>query len=140
MLSSNKDRKKIYVGCALTHSPEEFRIEVSRLKNSLRKDFEVTEFIGLTADTPQKVYEHDIECVRACDLFLAICDYPGTGLGFELGIATEIGKPVLAVAHEDSKVTRLLLGIEKPAYSFHRYRNIDEVESLLQEFIQLKKL
>ena len=82
--------KKLYVGCSLTLAPESFRQSVEELKNKLRADYEVFDFLGLVKGTAKDVYEWDIHhCVAKCDLFLAVCDYPSLGLGYEMGVAVE---------------------------------------------------
>lgn len=64
-------------------------------------------------------------CVHGCDLLLAICDQPSTGLGWEMATQTEKrGKPVLAVAHKRSLVTALVLDPQQPGYEFHRYDSL----------------
>ncbi len=129
---------KLYVGCALNYAPEEFRQRVEALKNILRKDYDVLEFVGLVKGTPRDVYVHDIhECVGECDAFVAICDYPSIGLGYELGAAIEkFRKPTLALAKEDVKVTRMLQGIEEPYYTFMRYNNDAEIPTLVKDFLE----
>ena len=132
------DRKlKIYVGCSLTYATKEFMEDVANLKAKLLKKYEIMEFIGLVAGTSTDVYRWDIhECVGKCDLLVAICDSPSIGLGYELGVAVEKhGKPVLAVAHEDSKVTRLVLGIDHPNFTFKRFNVLDEVLGFIEEKI-----
>lgn len=128
--------KKLYVGCSLTQAPEEFKTAVENLKNELRKDFEILDFIGLTAGTPTDVYKWDIhECVAKCDVFIAICDLPAIGLGYELAVAVEhLGKPTLALAQKDAKVTRLVLGIDKPNYTLTRYKTMEEIPQLIKNF------
>ncbi len=120
-------KAKLYVGCSLTHAPKAFREDVAVFKNSLKTTYDVLEFVGLEAGTPADVYRHDTECVRSCDLFIALCDFPSIGLGYELGLATELGKPVIAAAHRDAKVTRLVLGIQNPNYTFLRYNSFEEI-------------
>jgi hypothetical protein len=118
---------KLYVGCSLTQAPESFRDEVEGLKDALRdQGHEVFDFVGLVAGTPNDVYKWDIgHCVGASTLFVAVCDYPSLGLGYELGTAVEQHhKPVLAVAHTDSQITRLVLGIDDPNFTFSRYENL----------------
>jgi hypothetical protein len=106
------EKPKLYVGCGLTLAPQEFKDDVEQLKGALRKDWDVMEFLGLTAGTAADVYRKDIdENVRNCDAFIAVADEPSIGLGYELAMATEVfGKPVLATAKVGAKVTRLLLG------------------------------
>ena len=68
-----------------------------------------------------------------CDLFVAICDHPSIGLGYELGTAIEqFAKPVLALAHQDAHITRLVLGIDAPSFSFQRYNSLTEVPYLIR--------
>lgn len=124
---------KLYIGCSLTHAPEEFKSSVEDLKTRLKAQFEVLEFIGLVNGTPTDVYHHDVQtCVGTCDLFVAICDFPSLGLGYELGTAIEkLHKPVLAVAHRDAHITRLVIGIDAPGFKFKRYDEMAEIFDLV---------
>lgn len=107
-------RSKLYVGCALTHADEKFRSGVEKLKKNLRAEgYDVLDFLWVLDDdpTPKQVFDWDIgHCVKDCDAFIAICDYPSLGLGYETAEAVNRKKPVLALAHKDSKVTRLIRG------------------------------
>jgi hypothetical protein len=92
-------------------------------------------FLGLEVGTDQDVYEHDIhECVRNADLIIAECSFPSLGLGWELGTAVEkYRKPVLAVAKEGTKVTRLVTGAQSernPDYQFELYRSVEDLLSI----------
>src|SRR6266498_5570963 len=126
-------KKKIYVGCSLTHAPEEFREGVERLKTELRKHYTILDFLGLEKGTPQDVFEHDTQCVRDCELFVAECSLPATGVGYELGTALALNKQVLAVAYKDAKVGRLLLGVTHPKYTFRRYDEMGEIVAMVKE-------
>jgi hypothetical protein len=131
-------KKKIYVGCALTNAPEEFKQKVEDLKNKLRQSgHEVFDFIGTVKGTPKDVYNWDIKkCVAECDLFIAILEYQSIGLGYELAAAVEkYQKPVLALIQEDQIITRLALGIEHPLYTFRKYQTLDQAISLIEEKI-----
>ncbi len=130
----NDDKIKIYIGCSLTHAPADFRKAVEDLKKSLRPQYEVFDFLGLEKGSVQEVYQWDIKkCVASCDLFVAICDHASLGLGYELGAAIEaFNKPVLAIAHRDAYVTRLVQGIDSPKFSFERYTDLSEIEALIK--------
>ena len=131
--------KKLYVGCALTHAPEEFRQRISALKDRLRGDYEVLDFFWNLnkPGTPKDIYEWDInKCVAECDAFLAVCDFPSLGLGYEMATVVEkLSKPTLAVAQADAKVGRIILGINQPHFRFARYTSLDEIPSMLNNFI-----
>jgi hypothetical protein len=130
---------KVYVGCSLTHAPQEFRDSVENLKNRLKEICQVLAFKGLSdSNLPHDVYVHDIiGCVHECDLLVAICDYPSLGLGWEMSVQAEVKKgPVLAVAHKDSKISKLVLDPRLPGYEFHRYENLcEDVYNLVLERI-----
>lgn len=120
-------RPIIYIGCSLNGAPETFALEVVKLKKILKRDYKILEFVGLNYKSTQQVYKWDIEhCVRDCDLFVAICDERSTGLGWELSEAVHLGKPVLAVAHKDTKVSGLVLGASELKYNmtFARYTHL----------------
>ena len=126
---------RLYIGCALTDAPVEFREKIEKLKNMLREEYEILDFIGLVNGTPTDVYHWDIHrCVASCDIFVAICDYPAIGLGYEMGVAIEKhGKPTLAIAREDSKVSRLVFGIDHPNYTWRRYRTLYDIVLFILE-------
>jgi hypothetical protein len=130
-----KGKIKIYIGCSLTHAPEEFKQAVENLKDSLRSQYEVFDFLGLKKGTVRDVYNWDIKhCVANCDLFVAMCDYASLGLGYELATAVEAHKkPVLALAHQDAEVTRLVQGIDSPLFSFERYEDLSEIKDLVNK-------
>jgi len=139
---------KLYIGCSLTHATEDFRKEVDALKNNLRLDYEILDFFSSIDDngsliqpvssSDEDVYMWDIHaCVKNCDVFIAIVDQPSIGLGYELGTAIEkLSKPTLALAHKDTRVTRLVLGINHPNYKLARYTSITEIPSLIKQFIE----
>lgn len=127
--------RKIYIGCSLTHAPADFVAKIEKLKNELRRDYEVLDFIGTEKGTPADVYKSDIQkCIAGCDIFVAICDYPAIGLGYEMGTAIEkYSKPTLGLIKEGLKVSRLVLGINHPMYTLKYYNTIENIISLIKE-------
>lgn len=122
---------KIYVGCALTHATEDFRQSIELLKKSLRSHgHEIMDFMWVKGVTdPVKIYKWDIEhCVKTCDGFVAICDHPSLGLGFELGEAARLKKPTLLLAQNDALVARVITGAAEVLNNFDlkRYESLDK--------------
>jgi hypothetical protein len=130
-------KKKLYIGCALTNITDAERDillkNISGLKNKLKDHFEIMEFLWVRSDpataTPEEVYRVDIkECVMEADCMLAICDYASLGLGYEMGTAVEKCEiPLLAVAHKDSKVSKLIRGHNRKDVNFYYYDSFDEI-------------
>ena len=127
--------RKLYIGCLLTHAPKEFVDMVEKLKGVLRKGYEVFDFVGLMDGTPTLVYKQDIQkCVALCDIFVAICDYPSLGLGYEMATALEkYSKPTLALAMENAQSSRLVFAIDHPMYTFKYYKTLEDIISLIKE-------
>ncbi len=131
MVKTNK--KRLYVGCAINNlAPDErkrFLGQISDLKDELREHFEVLDFVGDAEATSETIYKHDIhDCVGTADCMLAVCNHPSTGLGYEMGTAIEkYDIPVLAVAHTNSSVTRLIQGIMGKKFRFERYKEWSEI-------------
>ena len=124
---------KIYVASALTHATAQFKQEIIELKIALEKmEHEVLHWFVLSEGTNRDVYDWDIGKVLECDLFVPILDEPSTGLGVELKTALDQDKMVLAAAHADSKISRLILGIPHSNFSFCRYNKLSEVAAWIK--------
>jgi hypothetical protein len=122
----------IYVGCALALAPPDFIEQVLRLKSNLKKEFQILDFYGFTG-TADEVFAFDMKQVNSCHKMLAICDYPSTGLGFEIASVLQRNLPVIAVAHREAVVSRMIIGISHKKFSFHRYDDIEkEIPALLR--------
>jgi len=119
--------QKIYLGCSLTHSTQEFRDFVDHLNKTLAFKYEMLNFHGLHPASDHEIYKHDITQVKACDLLLAEVSYPATGLGFEIATALGSHKPILAIARPEATVSRLILGINSSLFSCIRYTNEEEI-------------
>lgn len=130
---------KLYVGCGLTHAPEDFQQKVVELKERLRSipSVSVLEFLGVTNGTAHDVYVHDIiDGVGECDIMIAICDHASTGLGWEMATQVGRGKPLLAFGHQDSKITRLVLDPGLSNYFFFRYDDFEEVFRIVEKIVR----
>ncbi len=138
-------KKKLYIGCGLTNVPEDkkedFFQSIFEIKKELAKDFEILEFVGVgdlldpNPMSPKEVYEVDmLQRLMKADYFLAICDYPATGLGYEMGVAVEKrGIPVLAMAERNSRVSRSIVGVQQPNYTFMYYESMGEIINKARE-------
>lgn len=130
-------QKKIYIWCALTHGSPEFREEIALFKDSLRTEFDILDFTWVMdgwAISAWEIYEHDRWCVIDCDIFIAECSYPSTGLGYEIATAVEHHKKILLIAREDAVVTRMILGIPREKAVFLRYESLEQVNAYIRQY------
>ena len=139
MASPESDAVTLYVGCSLSHASEAFKESVETFKGDLREQgYEVFDFVGLVNGTAEDVYKWDIgHCVTDCDVLIGICDEPSIGLGWEMSKAVQLGKPVLAIAHWDAKVTRLVLGAAEaePLVRFEQYTELKDALPWVAEIV-----
>ena len=59
-------------------------------------DSRVTEFEGVVE--PDEVYRRDVGWIEACDLLVAEVSTPSHGVGYEIGYALSLKKPVICFA------------------------------------------
>jgi nucleoside 2-deoxyribosyltransferase len=116
---------------------------IHELRESLKNDYDVLEFhsdpLNYNPDdlsAIHELYEHDLNCVKSCDFMIAECSCTSTGLGFEIGVAVENDKPILAIAQEGVRVTRMVQGITHPKFSFLRYVDGAQVPGLVRDFVR----
>ena len=146
------EKPKLYVGNALTppdylqgEALEEFEafkgdLEAMKQEDKLNEKWQVLRFLGLTAGTSSKVYLQDIGNVNACNAFLAVADYPSTGLGMELEHAVRENKPTLIAADTRTRLSRMVIGPAElfPNIDIARYEDRCELPSIVNNhFTQL---
>lgn len=130
---------KLYVGCGLTHASKNFKQNVEEFKERLSQipNVSMLKFLGLVDGTAHDVYVHDIvDCVRQCDIMVAICDEPSIGLGWEMAEQTRRGRPLLAFGHENSIISRLILDPQLTRYQFYRYQTFDDIYKIVHAVIK----
>src|SRR4051812_3527013 len=126
---------KIYFAAALTYSTEEYRKFITDLKDLLRKNYEILDFVGLNDADAKDVFEHDTSCVKQADVIIADCTYPSIGLGYEIGLAVSLNKPVIAIARADAKVSKMVTGINHSAFKYQTYTDPDEVLTFIPKLL-----
>lgn len=84
---------------------------------------------------PEAVFERDTAWLRASEAVVAEVSSPSHGVGFEIAYALERGKPVLCLAREGVRVSKMLTGIRQEGMAFRTYRAADEALAHLETFL-----
>ena len=133
-MNKEKEKIKVYVGCSLTHSSEEFKQSIADFKDQLRPHVEILDFLGLGAPSAKEAFEWDIACVKRCDLLITNITYPSIGSGVEWGVAYSLKKPIITIAQKDIKVSRFVFGYEDATHFTLRYNtNEDAIPFILEK-------
>ncbi|TFG13992.1 hypothetical protein EU537_04635 [Candidatus Thorarchaeota archaeon] len=84
------------------------------------------------------IYERDVEQVKKSDLLVAEVSSPSLGVGMELMLAIELGKPVLIFRHRESeRLSRMVFGATGKV--LFEYSTLGEVEDMLSQ-IRIEEL
>jgi len=97
----------------------------------------------LTAQTdrsqPEHVYRRDMNWLHSADAIIAEVSVPSLGVGFELGIASELGKPVLCLfdsRRQIQKLSHLVRGVERDRFYTRTYVRTSELRRMISDFLE----
>jgi nucleoside 2-deoxyribosyltransferase len=79
---------------------------------------------------PLEVYRRDTAWIQACDALVAEISTPSHGVGYEIGYALSLGKPVICLHKKDVPVSKMILGNQDKNLSVFSY---DSIEQALQD-------
>ena len=85
--------------------------------------------------SPEAVFERDTAWLRDSDAVIAEVSTPSHGVGFELAYALERGKPVLCLAREGVRVSKMLTGVRQTGFHFQTYRTVEEALAHQEAFL-----
>ncbi|NJC98316.1 MAG: hypothetical protein C3F07_14680 [Anaerolineales bacterium] len=88
--------------------------------------------------SPRDVYARDVAWIRNCEALIAEVSVPSHGVGYEIGFALGLGKPVLALFQEGRKVSKMISGNPDPKLSVKGYRSTGEAARLIRAFLKGK--
>jgi nucleoside 2-deoxyribosyltransferase len=114
---------------------------ISKLKNY---GTVLTEHVGdgsLTDQGEQEkdvafIYERDMDWIRECDVVVAEVTQPSLGVGYEIGQAESMEKPILCLYREleGKRVSAMISG--NSSLRVEMYENIESVTPILDSFLR----
>lgn len=104
----------------------------------------LTEHVGSPAlsetgdDGPddRSIHDRDMAWLAACDLVVAEVSMPSLGVGYELGWATALNKPVLCLHRTVSGRPLSAMIAGSPGIQSVSYSSMDEAKTILERFIR----
>jgi len=85
---------------------------------------------------PRLVFERDVAWVRQCDVMIAEVSTPSLGVGYEYGLAVQLGKPVLCVYRAGLRMSKMITGNPTPNLKVATYSTEVELERITQSFLE----
>ena len=85
---------------------------------------------------PVEVYTRDTRWIQDCDLLVAEVSTPSHGVGYEIGYALGLNKPVLCLHREGLSVSKMITGNRAPNLKVIAYSNRDEAVMKLRTYLE----
>jgi nucleoside 2-deoxyribosyltransferase len=83
--------------------------------------------------TDEEIFKHDVTMLESSDYVIAEVTVSSVGVGYELGIADKLGKPVICLyrPQQDKRLSAMLSG--NTAFKIINYQHPDELDAVFQE-------
>ena len=85
---------------------------------------------------PSEVYARDVAWMRGSDALIAEVSVPSHGVGYEIGFALGLGKPVLALYQEGKKISKMISGNPDPNLLVKSYQNSEGAVESIRTFLE----
>lgn len=85
--------------------------------------------------TDKEIHDRDMRWIRESDVLVAEVTVPSLGVGYEIGRAIEIGKPVLCLFQSNStnSLSAMIAGSNQVVTKY--YSKLEDVKELLDDFL-----
>ena len=86
--------------------------------------------------TDKEIYQRDLEWLESADAVIAEVTNPSLGVGYELGVAEKLGKPVLCLykdSNDKTKLSAMVSGNQK--FRTFLYHDLDQAKEEIVSFI-----
>lgn len=133
----------IYFACSITGGREFERIYQDLTAALLTDGHEVptahlaeSSVVSLEAVVaPREVYERDVNWIRAARAVVAEVSVPSHGVGYEIGLALNAGKPVLCLFQEGRKISKMISGNPYPQLQVKAYQDSAQAIEFMRKFL-----
>ncbi len=86
---------------------------------------------------PNDVYARDVGWIQASDMLLAEISVPSHGVGYEIGYALNLGKPVLCIHAASRAVSKMITGNPHPLLTVDSYQEPVEIFEKINSFVKI---
>ena len=130
---------KVYFACSISGGREDEELYQHLVSFLLSLGVEVlTAHIAETGieeldarEDPYDIYLRDVTWIKESDLLVAEVSTPSHGVGYEIGYALELNKPVLCLHRQQVVVSKMILGNPHPLLTVCSYTDWKEAEEYL---------
>jgi len=84
--------------------------------------------------TDKEIHDRDMQWIMESDLLVAEVTVPSLGVGYEIGRALEMGKPILALFRPGGQYRLSAMVAGSDRLEMKHYKSMEEVKDLLEAF------
>jgi hypothetical protein len=85
---------------------------------------------------PREVFERDTNWVKAAEALIAEVSTPSLGVGYEIALAVQLGKPVLCVSRSGVRLSKMISGNTAPNITLAAYSAEAELDDQVDGFLK----
>lgn len=78
-----------------------------------------------------------VNWIQTSDILLAEVSVPSHGVGYEIGFALNLGKPVLCIHHAGRAVSKMITGNPDSLLRVKAYEDIQQALAQIDEFVKI---
>ncbi len=86
-------------------------------------------------EKPGDIYNRDVSWIRESDLLIAEISTPSHGVGYEIGYALDLEKPVLCLYKKGVVVSKMITGNPHPLLTVMDYENRPKADEILRTYL-----
>jgi nucleoside 2-deoxyribosyltransferase len=86
-------------------------------------------------EDPQDIYTRDVTWIKESDLLVAEVSTPSHGVGYEIGHALSLNKPVLCLYKHGVIVSKMITGNPNPLLTVKPYQDLTQAELILRKYL-----
>lgn len=137
----------IYFACSITGGRQDEAVYQRLVTTMLADGHEVPTALLARSEvmaeegivSPEEVYQRDINWIMGCDLLMAEVSTPSHGVGYEIGYALSLDKPVLCLYRQGGKVSKMILGNPHSNLTVLAYESPEEAVHVVRAYLAMKE-
>ena len=88
-------------------------------------------------NTPEQIYNKDIELIKRCDIVFAEVTVPSLGVGYELAYAEKIKKKVICIKESNKDISAMIIGNRN--FKIINYNTMEDLTKKIQIIMKNKE-
>jgi len=134
---------KIYFACSISGGRKDEKVYQHLVNKLLELGHQVpTAHIAETGieiidgqEDPRDIYQRDVDWIAGSEILIAEVSTPSHGVGYEIGYALSLGKPVLCLYDRMVDVSKMITGNPHRLLKVRSYSNLQEAEEILDNYL-----